>query len=178
MVPLHLHLLATFQESIFSALIFSVSFVCFPNQSSCPGMALLQSLFLSGGRWLHDLVSLWVPGCFWCQHHSEVSMGLLETFLESGRALPWSSGSCLNRGSVQLVVPPRDAINHLYYKLWSVGYQNKIWQTKQPWRAWDPMKSVSAFLGGNLYFLGRGIYSVGQVGKLKGRKLQSVKLKV
>lgn len=120
----HLHLRATSQESIFSALNLSVSLACFPNQSSCPGLALLQALILSAGRWLHDLVILWVPGCFWCQHHSEISMGLLETFLESGRALAWSSGSCLNRGTVLLVVPPKHAINfiyimnvYLYYKL-------------------------------------------------------------
>lgn len=172
----NLPLLATFQESISSALILSVGLACFPNQSSCPGLALLQSLILSGERWLHDLVSLWVPACFWHQHHGEISMGLLET-LESGRALPWSSSSCLNRGTVQLVVPTRDAINYIY-ELWSVGYQNRIWQTKQPWRAWDPMKRVSALLGGNLYFLGRSIYSVGQLWKLKGRKLQSMKLRV
>lgn len=35
--------------------------------------------------------------------------------LEAGRALPSSPGShCLNRGTVQFVIPPRDAINTIY----------------------------------------------------------------
>lgn len=137
----HLHLLVTFQESIFSALILSVSLVCFPNQSSCPGLALLQSLILSGGRWLHDLVNLRVPGYFWYQHHGEVPMGLLETFLESSRALPWSSGSCLNRGTVQLVVPPSDAIHFIYimnWGLWTIrigfGKQSNPEELGTPWK--------------------------------------------
>lgn len=69
--------------------------------------------------------------------------------------------------------------HYLYYELWSTGYQNRIWYTKQPWRACDAKKRVSALLGGKSYNLGRSIYSVGQVGKDKGgRKLQSMRLGV
>lgn len=79
---------------------------------------------------------------------------------------------------MQLVVPPRDEINFIYIMncgLWAIrigfGKQSNPEDL-------GPHGKVSALLGGNFNFLGRSIYSVGQVWELKGRKLQSMKLGV